>query len=105
MAAILVHQELTDLAFVFQKLSSTLTVYTERYPELLYIKSGFKLINKDTDKPEDVNFLTDLNKYLQDNLSEYYVIKILRHNLHQDIQALLAGKEVDRKNELYLNFL
>lgn len=105
MAAILIKEKTTDLTFVLQKLSGTINIYTERYPELLYISSGIKLIKQNTSEAEDVDFLVSLNNYIKEKLLEYYVIKILQRNLFQDIQLLVAGTKVNREKEFYLDFL
>jgi hypothetical protein len=105
MAAILVQENITDLTFVFQKLTRTLTVYTERYPELMYISSGMKTIQKNSGEQQDLPLLRELSVYMKDKLSEYYVIKIMQQKLQQDIVALTAGTEVSRVNGMYLDFL
>lgn len=105
MAAILVQEETADLIFVFQKLSSTLHTYTERYPELMYVTSGMKNIKQQTSGENDVQVLIDLSTYMKDKLSEYYAIKIMQHKLQRDIQALLTGTPINREQDLYLDFL
>jgi len=105
MAALLVKEKISDLAFVLQKISNTVTVHTERYPEVMYVSAGLKSIKQQSGEPDNVDHLIALNKYLKDKLTEYNVIKLMQHRFQQDVEALVAGTEVNREGEIYLDFL
>ena len=104
MAAILIAEQTTELTFIWQKLDNTIQIYTERYPELMYVSAGMKRMKQNSADLADIDFLNSLINYLKENLSEYYVIKIMQYKLQLDLQALISGTEVDKSNPLYLDF-
>jgi hypothetical protein len=104
MEVFVIENQSVGVAFILKKITNTVQAYTERYPELMYITSGIKLVKTQTGPDEDLDLLEGLNQYMKEKLFEYHVIKIMQHKFQHDIHLLKNGLEINEEQELYLDF-
>ena len=92
-----------DLAYIYTKLLLTIQSYKTRFPELSFINTGIDEI-LDNKEAYDLDVFDAINRYMKENLHQYYSIRIVQHRFEKDIADIKAGLPIVHIKALYLEF-